>query len=239
MEKEVKQEKQVLNIYQRMAAITNELGYVGKNLVVPVNKKGDSYKAVSDADVIAAIKPIEFKWGIYSYAYNREIEETKEITTTYGTVQQFIRLKIYYRFVNIDKPDEIIDTVSLGDGIDSGDKAPGKATTYAEKYALMKAYKLSTGDDPDKDASQEYIPKPIDKKPEVIKKDLLDYNNALDIQLKKMGVDVTEDIVADYILTTAKLNHKPATNVEYQKVIQVKDSIIKKKAEQLEKETLA
>ena len=239
MEKEVKQEKQVLNIYQRMAAITNELGYVGKNLVVPVNKKGDSYKAVSDADVIAAIKPIEFKWGIYSYAYNREIEETKEITTTYGTVQQFIRLKIYYRFVNIDKPDEIIDTVSLGDGIDSGDKAPGKATTYAEKYALMKAYKLSTGDDPDKDASQEYIPKPIDKKPEVIKKDLLDYNNALDIQLKKMGVDVTEDVVADYILTTAKLNHEPATNNEYQKIIQVKDSIIKKKAEQLEKETLA
>ena len=27
--------------------------------------------------------------------------------------------------------------------------------TYADKYALMKAYKLSTGDDPDKEASPE------------------------------------------------------------------------------------
>lgn len=27
--------------------------------------------------------------------------------------------------------------------------------TYADKYALMKAYKITTGDDPDKDASPE------------------------------------------------------------------------------------
>ena len=30
-----------------------------------------------------------------------------------------------------------------------------KAMTYADKYALMKAYKISTGDDPDKEASPE------------------------------------------------------------------------------------
>ena len=29
------------------------------------------------------------------------------------------------------------------------DKAPGKAMTYADKYALLKAYKIQTGDDPD------------------------------------------------------------------------------------------
>ena len=31
--------------------------------------------------------------------------------------------------------------------------------TYADKYALMKAYKISTGDDPDKEASEEQKPK--------------------------------------------------------------------------------
>ena len=40
--------------------------------------------------------------------------------------------------------------------------------TYADKYALMKAYKISTGDDPDKEASEETPkhqskPQPISK----------------------------------------------------------------------------
>jgi hypothetical protein len=43
--------------------------------------------------------------------------------------------------------------ISYGDGIDTGDKAPGKAMTYSDKYSLLKAYKVATGDDPDKDAS--------------------------------------------------------------------------------------
>lgn len=38
--------------------------------------------------------------------------------------------------------------------MDAMDKAPGKAMTYADKYALMKAYKISTGDDPDQEASE-------------------------------------------------------------------------------------
>src|SRR5574344_1119274 len=60
-----------------------------------------------------------------------------------------------YRVVNLDKLDEFVDIITYGDGLDTGDKAPGKAMTYADKYALMKAYKISTGDDPDKEASPE------------------------------------------------------------------------------------
>jgi ERF superfamily. len=66
-----------------------------------------------------------------------------------------MRLEITYRFVNIDKPEEYIDIKTYGDGLDTGDKAPGKAMTYGDKYALMKGYKISTGDDPDKEASVE------------------------------------------------------------------------------------
>ena len=40
--------------------------------------------------------------------------------------------------------------------------------TYADKYALMKMYKISTGDDPDADPSNdEYYRKPTDRKPPV------------------------------------------------------------------------
>jgi hypothetical protein len=57
--------------------------------------------------------------------------------------------------VNIEAPEEYIETETISDGIDSGDKGGGKAMTYGDKYALMKVYKISTGEDPDQTASVE------------------------------------------------------------------------------------
>ena len=48
------------NIFQKMADITNELGTVAKNLNVAVNKTA-SYKAVSEVDILNAVKPLEYK----------------------------------------------------------------------------------------------------------------------------------------------------------------------------------
>lgn len=144
-----------LNIYEKLSLITDEIGVIEKNLKIEVTKTR-SYKAVSERDVLDNVKPLEKKYRVYSYPLEREIVD-KDILikeNDYGTSQSlYLRLKTTYRFVNIDKPEEYIDTIVYGDGIDTGDKAPGKAMTYADKYALMKTYKLSSGDDPDKDAS--------------------------------------------------------------------------------------
>ena len=56
-------------------------------------------------------------------------------------------------FVNVDNPEEFIETTVFSEGIDTQDKGSGKAMTYGDKYALMKMYKISTGDDPDAVAS--------------------------------------------------------------------------------------
>ena len=151
-----------MNIYEKMSAITGEIGVVEKNLNVKVNSNS-SYKAVSERDVLDAVKPIEQKYRVYSYPANRKMVDCDVLTkeTEYnGTITRtntlFMRVETVYRFVNIDKPDEFIETTVYGDGLDTGDKASGKAMTYADKYALMKAYKLSTGDDPDKEASPEH-----------------------------------------------------------------------------------
>ena len=146
-------ENQKQNIYQKMLAITSELTKVAKNLQVGEGKY--SYKAVGEADILAAVRPLEEKHGIYSYPVNRRIVETAELETKSGAKNLFLRLEVVYRFVNTEKPDEYIDIVSYGDGVDSQDKAPGKAMTYADKYALMKAYKIMTGDDPDQNMSEE------------------------------------------------------------------------------------
>lgn len=146
-----------LNIYQRMSAITSDLQTVAKNLTVDTGK-GKTYKAVSERDIIDAVKPLEAKHGIYSYPEDREIiqSEMLESTTQYGTKTTFfIRVKTTYRFVNVDKPDEYIRMVTFAEGVDSQDKGSGKAMTYSDKYALLKAYKISTGDDPDQSASEE------------------------------------------------------------------------------------
>ena len=144
------------NIFQRMSAITQEISTVAKNLSVDAGKS--SYKAVGEADVLAAVKPIEAKHGVYSYPFKREIIDSGEMvsTTKYGDRKQlFMRVETVYRFVNTDKPDEYIDITTYGDGVDTQDKAPGKAMTYGDKYALLKAYKIQTGDDPDQNASED------------------------------------------------------------------------------------
>lgn len=148
-----------LNIFQRMLATTSEINRVAKNLKVDISKS-QSYKAVAESDVLEAVKPIEEKYGIYSYPVSRTVIKDEAYTTTSeydGRKSEkttfFMRLATVYRFVNIDNPDDYIDITTYGDGVDTQDKAPGKAMTYADKYALLKAYKIQTGDDPDAGAS--------------------------------------------------------------------------------------
>lgn len=172
-----------LNIYEKLSLITEEIGVVEKKSTVGtgVNK----YKAVSERDVLDNIKPIEKKHRVYSYPVSREIiesdtlvKETEYNGETKRINQSFMRIKTIYRFINLDKPEEFIETTVYGDGIDTGDKAPGKAMTYADKYALMKAYKISTGDDPDKEVSPEAG---------YTKKDTTDYRSILAAKLKEAG----------------------------------------------------
>lgn len=145
------------NIYERMSAITQEITAVAKNLNVGFGKS--QYKAVGEADVLAAVKPIEAKHGVYSYPLKREIVDTAilESQKQDGSISksQFLRVATTYRFVNVDDPTDYIDIDTYGDGVDTQDKAPGKAMTYSDKYALLKAYKIITGDDPDQNASEE------------------------------------------------------------------------------------
>lgn len=151
----MEEEKKTLNIYQKMSLATSRIQTVAKKLKIGAGTKGE-YKAVSETDVLNAVKPIEVELGIYSYPVDRKVLNEGRVTfkNKYGDVDNFvINLETTYRFVNVENPKEYIDIKTYGDGVDSQDKAPGKAMTYADKYALLKAYKIGTGDDPDKNKS--------------------------------------------------------------------------------------
>lgn len=150
-------EEKKMNIYEKLMLISIELTNVAKNLEVGVGQS--KYKAVGEADVLKAVKPLETKYKVYSYPFSRKIIETGTIESVNykGEVKKnlFERIETIYRFINVENPQEYIDITSYGDGIDSQDKSVGKAMTYADKYAILKAYKIITGDDPDQNASED------------------------------------------------------------------------------------
>lgn len=148
-----------MNIYEKLLNITNEISSVNKNLTV--GEGANKYKAVGEADVLKAVKELEFKHKIYSYPHSRQVIDRDILKTRKeykGQITEsnkiLLRLEIVYRFVNVENPEEYIDITTYGDGIDTADKAPGKAMTYGDKYALLKAYKIVTGDDPDQNPSE-------------------------------------------------------------------------------------
>ncbi len=128
--------EKVLNIHQRLAAAMGEVDYIQKE-----KKQGMNYTIVSHDAVTAKVRPVLLKHGIVYYPVRCEHLHNGNRAECSLTV----------RFVNIDEPTDFFDVPTFGYGIDPQDKGPGKAMSYAVKYALLKALGLETGDDPDND----------------------------------------------------------------------------------------
>jgi len=127
-----------MNIYKRMHSVMKAVGYVQKE----EKKVNGQYTFVSHDAVTAKIRPALIENGIITVP--RVVRWAQDGNRTEANVE--------VDFVNIDKPEEKITVPMFGFGIDPQDKGPGKAISYAVKYALLKAFSLETGDDPEKDA---------------------------------------------------------------------------------------
>jgi hypothetical protein len=149
------------NILQRLHAAMGEVDYIQKE-----KKQGMRYSIVSHDAVTAKVRPILVKHGIMYYPVSSLRSQTGNRTEMDLTV----------RFCNIDDRGDFIDVVATGYGVDDQDKGPGKAISYAVKYALLKALGLETGDDPDLD--QDTPHKPESKASYSKQKDLINTLNA-------------------------------------------------------------
>lgn len=136
---------QSLNVYQRVLGIMSEINYIEKGSA----KVNGQYRFVSHDAVTAKLHPLFVKWGIVAIPSVEEM--TQEGNRT--------RVKLSIVFRSTDSP--AVDGFSIiyyGYGVDNGDKGPGKAISYAYKYALLKTFCLETGDDPDNDANASFEP---------------------------------------------------------------------------------
>jgi hypothetical protein len=125
-----------MNIHQRLAAVMRDVTYIQKE-----KKQGMRYSIVSHDAVTAKVRPALLAQGVVYYPHSMDMRQQGNRTECTMTV----------RFVNIDEPTDFIEVASAGYGIDDQDKGPGKAISYAVKYALLKALGLESGDDPDED----------------------------------------------------------------------------------------
>ena len=187
-----------MNIYEKMLCIEKEIGVVAKNLEIQASANS-KYKAVSERDVLDAVKPLLEKYKVFAYPIARELDDKGQITSTtkYGErTSLYFHYKNIMRFVNAEEPTEFIDIPSYSTGIDTGDKADGKAMTYADKYAFMKAFKISTGEDPDQEASQEY--KTNIGKYEWEQLNRMFSKDEIKAMYKELGISKGTDIPMDY-----------------------------------------
>ena len=64
--------------------------------------------------------------------------------------QLLTQLSLNYTWVDVENPEDKISVPWYAQGLDVGEKGPGKAYTYGEKYFLLKFFNIPTDkDDPD------------------------------------------------------------------------------------------
>ena len=132
------------NIYQRLNCVMQEINYIQKG----DKRVNNQYTYVSHDAVTEALHGPLTKNGIAVLPSVLEMTQDGNRTS----------VKVEVSFVNIDNPTDRFSVCHVGFGIDSGDKGPGKAISYACKYALLKTFLLETGDDPDHDQKAKYEP---------------------------------------------------------------------------------
>ena len=134
-----------LNIYQRINKVMQTVKYVQKD--GQITGGGANYKAVTHDQVISVARAELVAQGVVIYPNQTKGEFiTKRDLTVTPPVKMGLYTGTYeINFVGIDKGDKITVTVEAHAN-DNGDKAPGKALTYATKSAILKVLCLETGE---------------------------------------------------------------------------------------------
>lgn len=133
-----------LNLYQRINEVRKSIDYIKKDKSVSTGAGGGSYKAVTHDQVTAMTRNLMVKHGIVCHPYlvnskmNPKEGDAKQ--NRYEATYDFI-------FTNIDNFSEFLTIRIEAHAMDSGDKAPGKAISYAKKYAVLKLFDIESGED--------------------------------------------------------------------------------------------
>lgn len=113
-----------------------------------------NYDYISEEQITSAIQRACVNAGLTIVPQSVEVLKDWEATTKSGSTMYFIRVLFTFAITDVEDGSSVV-VQSIGTGSDMGDKDSNKAATGALKYALRQTFLISSGDDPDKVASQE------------------------------------------------------------------------------------
>lgn len=132
-------------LVKKLAKVMDEVKYIQKRGFNKFHK----YKYATESDVSEKVREVLAEQNVVMLP--DVVEHTsREHKNLKGNTEYIATVKVKFTFVD-GETGEQLSIHSVGEGQDSGDKAVYKAITGAQKYALMKAFMIPTGDDPEAD----------------------------------------------------------------------------------------
>lgn len=128
--------KKALTLHQKILNVATKVEYIKKE-----EMKGMGTGVRYD-DLIGAIRGDIIEQGILVYATQTSFEKARDYG---GNAQIVFEGKYDVHFVNVENPKDCIIIPVISHGMDGGDKAPGKAQTYALKIAMKMMFLVETG----------------------------------------------------------------------------------------------
>lgn len=136
-------------VYQKIAAITAELSKIGISKDSKNQSQGYAFRGI-DA-VYGALSPLLAKHGlcILPRVKDRQVIERQNKS---GTALFYVTLTVEFDFVASEDGSKHT-VITVGEAMDSGDKASNKAMSAAYKYAAFQAFCIPTEGDNDADST--------------------------------------------------------------------------------------
>lgn len=133
-------------LVKKLAKVMQEVKYIEKKGF----NKFNNYKYATESDVAERVREVLAEQNVIMLPDVVE-HTTREHLNRKGHTEYIATVKVKFTFIDGDSGEEL-SIHSAGEGQDAGDKAVYKAITGAQKYALMKAFMIPTGDDPEADS---------------------------------------------------------------------------------------
>ena len=192
-----------MNIYESMTKIMEEVPAVGKEKT----NTTQHFKYRSIDDVMNAIQPLLAKYKVFPVPEVLEQKREERVGTKGGNLIYSV-CKIKYRFYAEDG--SFIEAITIGEGMDSGDKASNKAMAAAMKYAICQILCIPTEEIKDPDGESPEGSKPTEKTDEQKMEEDLDTlvtegeaKTIYAIMIQK-GLDVEKQLLVNYNITNTK-----------------------------------
>ena len=146
-----------MEIYKRMISILKDVEYIKKDKV----NTGQNYKFRGIDDMYNALHELFAKHEVFICSDVLELTREERQTQKGGNLI-YALLKIKFTFHTMDGSS--VESIMIGEAMDSGDKSSNKAMSTALKYALMQAFLIPTEELKDSDNNTYEVKK---KEPEL------------------------------------------------------------------------